>query len=276
MTERALSSDSENAILLEAISAARTSSGTSQPVAGGVVELTAASVQAQFKSAREMAAAGKSAEALTELLWCLDEGMVKVSSLSGIRASTLGTESSKLAQTYPPAAAALRECRDTAERRMAGDSTTRQPSADFALLNQMLGEVDKTLAAFNRVPPGDPRRVHLANPQLMSQLVEVQRYVEVMEVYPYARMSSMLSLSMKMPNVTGHPNPEAGLRRYRDQVLQTSARNLEVIVGAGDSKNARVFAQQVLLFNDIAATRTLLERHATRAGNPGFIVTVEK
>jgi len=270
ITQRALSSDADNGMLLEAISAARAHSGP-QAVAGGGVGLTAASVQARFKAAREMAAAGKSAEALAELLWCLDEGMVKVPSLSGVRVSFLGTELAKLALTYPPAAAALSERRDAAERAMAGASTARQPSVDFAFLNQALGEVDKTLAAFDRLPPGDPRRAYLANQQVMSRLVEVQRYAEVMEVYPYTRMSS--SLSIPMPNVNGHSDPEARLRRYRDSVVQRAASNLEVLVGAGDLKNARVFARQVLMLDDSITTRMLLERHAMRAGNPGFIET---
>lgn len=273
--QRARSSDADNAALLEAIAAARP--GATRPAAaGGAAELTAASVQARFKAARELAAAGKSAEALGEMLWCLDEGMVKVSNLSGIRASMLSTELQKLAKTFPPAAAALRERRDAAERTMADAPKERQPAADFALLNQTLDEVDKTLAAFDRLSPGDERRAHLANPQVMSRLVEGQRYAEVLEVYPYGRMSSMLSTSMRMPNVTGHPDPEGGLRRYREGVLQTSARNLEALLGAGDVKNAGVFAQQVLLFDDTPETRALLERHATRAGKAGFVATLGK
>lgn len=273
---RVRASDADTATLLEAIVAARALNATPLAKAGGAAELTTASVQARFKAARELAAAGKSAEALGELLWCLDEGMVKVASLSGIRASTLATELQKLAKTFPPAAAALRERRDAAQRKMAEASTERQPAADFALLNKTLGEEDRTLAAFDRFPPGDARRANLVNPQLMSRLVEAQRYAEVMEVYPYARMSSMLSLSMKMPNVTGHPDHEAGLRRYRDGVLQTSARNFEVLLGAGDLKNARVFAQQVLLFDDTPGTRALLESHAARAGKTGFVEALGK
>lgn len=273
--QRARSSDADNAALLEAIAAARP--GATRPAAaGGAAELTAASVQARFKAARELAAAGKSAEALGEMLWCLDEGMVKVSNLSGIRASMLSTELQKLAKTFPPAAAALRERRDAAERTLADAPKERQPAADFALLNQTLDEVDRTLATFDRLSPGDERRAHLANPQVMSRLVEGQRYAEVLEVYPYGRMSSMLSTSMRMPNVTGHPDPEGGLRRYREGVLQTSARNLEVLLGAGDVKNAGVFAQQVLLFDDTPETRALLERHATRAGKAGFVATLGK
>lgn len=273
--QRARSSDADNAALLEAIAAARP--GATRPAAaGGAAELTAASVQARFKAARELAAAGKSAEALGEMLWCLDEGMVKVSNLSGIRASMLSTELQKLAKTFPPAAAALRERRDAAERTMADAPKERQPAADFALLNQTLDEVDRTLATFDRLSPGDERRAHLANPQVMSRLVEGQRYAEVLEVYPYGRMSSMLSTSMRMPNVTGHPDPEGGLRRYREGVLQTSARNLEALLGAGDVKNAGVFAQQVLLFDDTPETRALLERHATRAGKAGFVATLGK
>lgn len=274
--QRARASDADNAALLEAIAAARPPGATRPAAAGGAAELTAASVQARFKAARELAAAGKSAEALGEMLWCLDEGMVKVSILAGIRGSTLSTELQKLAKIFPPAAAALRERRDAAERKMADAPQERQPAADFALLNQTLDEVEKTLAAFDRFSPGDERRAHLANPQVKSRLVEVQRYAEVMEVYPYARMSSSLSISMRMPNVTGHPDPEGGLRRYRESVVNSAARNFEVLVGAGDLKNAAVFAQQVLLFDDTAGTRALLERHATRAGKAGFVATLGK
>ncbi len=274
--QRARASDVDNASLLEAIAAARPPSALRPASASGAAELTTASVQARFKAARELAAAGKSAEALSEMLWCLDEGMVKVSILSGIRGSTLSTELQKLAKIFPPAASALRERRDAAERKMADAPKERQPAADFALLNQTLDEIDKTLAAFDRFPSGDERRAHLANQQVMSRLVDVQRYAEVLEVYPYARMSSMLSTMMRMPNVTGHPDPEGGLRRYREGVLQTSARNFEVLVGAGDLKNAGVFAQQVLLFDDTPGTRALLERHATRAGKAGFVATLGK
>ncbi len=273
--QRARSSDADNASLLEAIAAARPPGVTRPAPASGAGELTTASVQARFKAARELAAAGKSAEALAEMLWCLDEGMVKVSILSGVRNSVLGTELQKLARIFPPAAAALRERRDAAERKMADAPTERQPAADFALLNETLDEVDKNLAAFDRFPPGDERRAPLGT-RLMSRLVEAQRYAEAVEVYPYARMSSLLSMSTRMPNVTGHPDPEGGLRRYREGTLTSAARNFEVLVGAGDLKNARVFAQQVLLFDDSAGTRALLERHATRAGKAGFVGTLGK
>ena len=112
---------------------------------------------------------------------------------------------------------------------------------------------------------------HLAQAVTRRVFVDLARKAEGL-----ADREVLMSASMRMPNVTGHPDPEGGLRRYREGVLATAARNLETLLGAGDLRNAQVFGQQVLLFDDTAQTKALLERHATRAGKPGFVAGLAK
>src|SRR5688572_1360274 len=136
-------------------------------------------VQERYRNAQKLARDGKQAEALTEFLWCYDEGMVRVGSFRAVRSSFLVGEIGALAKSYPPAAEALRVRRDQAERGMIAGS--RQASREYAALNHALGENAKNLALFDRLTPDDPQHRELGS-RVYNELANAGRYKDAASV----------------------------------------------------------------------------------------------
>jgi hypothetical protein len=255
--QRAKAAEEDNAKLLHAIERARTSSNQAEVARAAAVPVTREMVQARFTRGRELLKSGDRAAALAELTWCYDEGMV-VGSFRGVRSSFLVGEIARLAKDYPPADTWLREKRAAAEKRMQASSGDREATLDFASITSAMGDRAGLLATFDAFPPGDERRAHLGV-RVFEPLLEARRYKDAAEARSFSLMNTMLSPG-------GESNASA-----RQSTIETAAKNIEVLAGAGDLERARTLMQRLFAIDASSETRAILQQHLTRAGQPQLL-----
>jgi RNA polymerase sigma factor (sigma-70 family) len=233
--------------------------------------VTRDAVEARYKHAQDLASRGDAAAALKEFLWCFDEGMPRVTGYGGVRTSFLLSEIAKLGEQYPDALAALRERRDKALQRMLASATDSDAAMEFSALNRALKQDQNTLAVFDQLPADDQRRQTLAS-SAYDQLVTAQRYGDALLGKSYAQISAQFEImAAERPLPANIPNPEMLRKAQYDYLISSTAKNVEVLAGAGDLEHARALAARVLAFDRSPEARTLLQQHAARAGQPELL-----
>jgi RNA polymerase sigma factor (sigma-70 family) len=234
--------------------------------------VTSGMVIARFKRAQDLVMnGGDPAEALRELIWCYDVGMPQISGMMGGVRPTSTLIFAKLGERYPAALDALRERRDKARERLRGSEFDHAVAAEFGSLNRALKDDAANLAVYDQLPPGDRRRNTLAF-YSRDFLVEQQRYEDALVGLPYAQMSGSFEREANEGTLPADlPIREEVRKQSRDRFIGTHAKNIEALAGAGDLANARVLAQRLLAYDNSDATRTLIQKHAERAGQPGLL-----
>lgn len=275
-TTRAQAAEEDNAKLLKAIESSASAQATAVAAANPPIAHDA--VQARYNKALELARSGNWEAALPELLWCYDEGMVRVSSFTGVRLSFLLSELAKLAQNYPPALAALEERRDAAQRRMQGNATDVQAARDFSSINHYLGQDAATLKYYDELPATDPRRPGLAGLSVYGILVDAQRYADAVQAQPYDRMLRLFTVTSAgvSERLTNAGLPAAAVASARQSVVESTAQSVEALAGAGDFVHARELANKIRTFDDSAETQATLQRHLVRAGHAELLTGADK
>ena len=268
---RAESADKDSAALLAVIDtmpAANKRETRTHPV-------TRDEVQARYQRAKELARSGDNEGALSEFLWCYDEGMVRVASFAGVRNSFLLRPLAELARKYPPALAALHERRDALEQRVMASATDWDAAVDYASLNRTLGEQDRNLSLLEKLPSGDPRRkTVLTFGGVLDQLVAARRYDEIVMVRGYDEMATSLDrITMTMPFPAGTPASLVETTRVlsHDRAIASAATDIEVLAGAGQLDRARELAGILFAYDSSPETRRIVQEHLRRAGHPELL-----
>lgn len=233
--------------------------------------VTSGMVQARWRRAQQLAKDGDPAEALKELIWCYDVGMVQISSMSGLRSSSATSALAKLGERYPQALEALRERRDKARKRVLADETDYTAASEFGSINRALKDDAANIALYDQMPPGDRRRGSLAFSS-REFLVDQQRYKDAIAGWSYSLMSSSFERGSNAESLPANlPNREEQQRQSRERFIVTTSRNIEVLAGSGDLANARTLAQRLLAYDNTETTKALIQKHAERAGQPGLL-----
>ncbi|MBI5767987.1 MAG: sigma-70 family RNA polymerase sigma factor [Verrucomicrobia bacterium] len=268
-TRRVAAAEAENARLLAAAEKLRAAPVDAAPAAHGA-PVTSGMVQARWRRAQELAKDGDPAEALQELLWCYDVGMVHVSSMLGVRLSSALSALAKLGERYPAALAALRERREKSRARVMADENDFSVAQEFGAINRALKDEATNLALFDQLPPGDRRRLPLSNSS-NSLLMEARRYKDAVEGRPYSMISSLFELRIKQTIAPNHPDPVGARQRNREAAITGAVKDIEMLAGAGDLAHARMLADRLLAFDSADSTKALIQKHADRAGQPALM-----
>lgn len=230
--------------------------------------ITSDLVQARYMRALDLSRNGRKEEALADFLWCLDDGMVRVPSFAGVRLSFLLGEIEKLGSS---GIAALQARRDEAQKRVFASASDFAAAMEFAAINRVLKEDDLTIAIYDQLPASDPRRRSLAS-GAYDQLVAGQRYGDAAQVRDYAFLLSAFESQIKERPLPGNaPKPEAMRQAQRTSAIAAAAKSIEVLAGAGKLAEARNLAERLLQFDGSATTKAVIQKHATRAGQPGLL-----
>lgn len=263
-SDRASAAEVDNATLISAIAQAQTAKAPAQ----ARPKPTVAEVQGRYNRARELARTGDPAEALRELLWCFDEGMVGISSFNGVRLSFVLSTIQELGAQNPAALAALRERRDRAQQRILSATADGAEIPDLVSLNRVLAEDQRTLAIFDQLPADDRRRQTMAI-YATELLLEHRRYQDVLAARSYATMSSQFEVTTQERALPANlPDPARTRALLRESAIKATLNNIEVLAGAGDVAHARTLAERLLAYDTSENTRTRLQQHAARAGRP--------
>ena len=231
--------------------------------------ITHKEVDARYDRAKELARAGAHAEALAEFLWCYDVGMVAVASFFGVRTSFLLSAIASLGKAYPPALQALRSRRDAVEHAIASDPGGAKGLSEYSSLNHYLKEDEKTLALFDQIPAGDPRRARMGL-SVSRLLAGAGRYAEALEAHPFDRMIELFDdvIQTCAPSHFSDEDKAELEQSIRGHAVRSAANNIEVLAGAGAFDAAREYVAKVLAYDDTLGTRSLLADAFARAGRP--------
>lgn len=225
--------------------------------------------QPHFDLARKLIAAGKSEEALKELLWCWDEGK-KDPEFVRIRTSMLPRELGRLARDYPPAREAMLSRRDQSRERALANKGGGTVIQELIALNKELRMEEDTLAVFDQLPADDRRRVTISIFSF-ELLVEKQRYGDALLFYrPESATMILESAKSRMEKPVAGISGEAAASSLRYAVART-AKTVECLAGSGRLEEARDLAARVLAVDDSEASKKILRDHAARAGQPDLL-----
>lgn len=115
----------------------------------------AAYAHSRYEQGREFLRTGKSAEALAEFLWCLEEEMRHGRDLQ--HTGAIYSSIAELSRSYPPAKAVLRARRDRAEaavRAGRADTVGIYDVWEVVILNNYLREQPRSRVLYDKLPPG--------------------------------------------------------------------------------------------------------------------------
>jgi hypothetical protein len=142
---------------------------------------------------------------------------------------------------------------------------------DFASLNSTLGDDARNLEAFDKLPAGDSRRAGLLV-RVYDQLITAQRYADAAAARPFAQMNQRFDQSaQERPLPPGIQNPDMLRKANRSYVVTTTAKDIEVLAGAGDLDRARTLTGKLLVYDGSEATKTIVQQHLKRAGHPELL-----
>lgn len=265
-SDRAAAAEADVDRLLAGIKSMQAAQVIATPAAPSPV--TREAVDARYKRGQELARNGQTVEALKEFLWCFEEGMPRVTGYTGVRLSFLLSDIQKLGSAGVPA---LQDLRDRAQQRILAGGKDFDAAADFGAINRVLKEDELTIAVYDQLPPGDERRRALAN-GAYEQFVSARRYSDAMLARNYGSMASLFEIQIQeRPLPANFPNPERIRQMQHDSAVESTAKNIEVLAGAGDLANARKLAAKLLAFDGSPETKASIQRHAERAGQAGLL-----
>ena len=206
---------------------------------------------------------GKYEEALTEYLWCFDEGMKQNLAYAGVRLSFLLSDIARLGAAYPPALEAMRKRRDAARERIVSeapqDASSRltfdiqklmdRPVLDYVALNRELGEKEKSLALYDQMRaehPGWPVTEELRS-QVEDQLRAAHRYAEIADKTDIEKEVDD-AIRLEAETKAGFPEEERDEFAAMDRqfLIQDIADYYEVLIGIGKHDAADRVARKAL------------------------------
>lgn len=220
-------------------------------------------VRARQQLANELTRNHKYEEALQEYLWLFDEGMKQDPGFAGVRTSFLTSDMGRLAARYEPAAAALRERRDAAKKRLLEDPDDRSAPGEFVALNDALGDNAANLAMFDRLPAGDRRRQGMGL-RVYRELAKAKRYRDALDAHSHRSMLGLFDALVG--NLDRSPEEMRG--RMRENALNSAMTDLEVLVGAGELNQARAMRERILSFDSSDETKAKISEVLKQTGQP--------
>ena len=225
---------------------------------------------ARMKLAEVLAQDGDGAASLKEYLWLFDDGMKKLDDFVGVRRSYLPMEIKSLGGDYPPALAALRARRDAAKKNLEAPGYTQDDARDFSAINWALGEPKVTMAFFDSVPGGDPRR-HMLGNLVFDELLKSRRYGDAVEAWPADNIRDQFDRGAKYawgPKPGGDAESQRSMREFQ---IKNAADGLEALAGSGKLDEARELIKRMRAVDDSPWVRAILRKHLERAGQAGLL-----
>jgi hypothetical protein len=137
---------------------------------------------------------------------------------------------------------------------------------DFSYLNEVLKENERTLIAFDRLSPDDPRRKFLST-WLYGLFAGAQRYDDAAKAMPYDLMLRQFDRDQEQTKQL-ETRASAINRPFRRDVAGRTAVNVEVLIGSGQLEAARALGAKILEFENSTETMRLLQTAAKRAERP--------
>lgn len=213
-----------------------------------------------IEQGKRLIAAGKAQEALDAYVKAYRE--VQPFRPGSSACQSLMSAMKHLARTFPPALSALERLRDDALQQLqARPSAPSELRFEVALLNERLGQGERTLALFDGLPTGDIQRTSLAR-IARDSFIKNRRYPDALLGKPFGEMVINFDAGIR------HLEKELDSSRQtmvRTSIVDQTLTNIEVLAGAGRADEARQLTEKLLAFDTSLATRARLDEHLARA-----------
>jgi hypothetical protein len=262
-TQRADVIEADNATLRDALGRAQAARAE---VAAKKSPMPREALEERFRTARNLGRSGDPAHALRELLWYWDEGLKQGDNATvPARRSGLAASLRDLAARHPPAREEMQRRRDALRARILASPGGDDWVPEYTALLRVLGEEPAVLGLLDQLPAGDRRRSTITI-YASDQLIAARRYAEAMEGKSAGPIFSLFESNARMASMStaksdGGPSSPA----------RSTARDIELLAGAGHVADARELAQRLLALDHSEGTRALIQRHAERAGQPDLL-----
>lgn len=168
-----------------------------------------------------------------------------------------------IGKNYAPAVDALREMRDGAMEKIRGGDNNRDLVAEASELNEHLHDAQSSMALYDLLPAGDPRR-QIVGMVAFNAFVDARRYTDAIVGKSYASMLHELEMGTRFEARMN----EGSKINHQDFVVGGTTRNIEALAGVGRTDEAKALAEKLLAYNSSDATRAAIKQHLERA-NPG-------
>lgn len=220
-------------------------------------------VDARYNLARNLLGRGEYAEALVEFEWLWTAIPTESPSMIGVRGSFMASQMTELARAHAPARERFAALRDE----------LREGDDDWIVLNEVVGDNDRTLAWFDRVKtsPAAGERLARSGFRLERRLTEAERWSDLAYLYPrpLAKIGDahdMYEMTSAMDAKRDRPADMRArhARRFQDQC----GRIVASLLAAGRADEAEQALQKAVGLDDSDEMREALVAWAVRVGQP--------
>ncbi|MFN7020253.1 MAG: thioredoxin family protein [Phycisphaerales bacterium] len=228
------------------------------------------SMQDRMANARNLVDRKQYAEATTEYIWLWNNIVKQEPAMTGVRGSFLASDIKRLTRLHRPAHAEFVKVRDAAEARLKGADKSWNDLDDWLVLNEMLGQTDKTLEWFDRVKndPEAQRTIQRYSFRLERLLEESGRLGDLgkMMKNPVAQLKTKQAMGQWMP-----PRADEEMRKQLEEVHLRMVRSdaatmYAALLLAGREQTAEELAAEAMKGDDTAEMRVALVRKAVDNG----------
>ena len=129
---------------------------------------------------------------------------------------------------------------------------------------------------FDQLAPDDTRRRSLGS-SIYDLLAGSGRYQDALQARPYGSMSSLFESRIQERELPANvPNSAQVGQVERNFAVISTAKDIEVLVGAGDLAHAKTLAERLLAYDGSDETKAVLQKSLTRAGHPELLAEPAK
>jgi len=208
--------------------------------------------------------------ALTEYLWCLDQGVAHNAAFESYRESFLLWDIARFGQKHPPALEALKErARKTEEELLAGQGTVAL-AHHFAVVNEACGMGADTYRVWSSIQESAELDNALADEMfdaVFKVLIAERRYDAIAAGVGdvFKRIDERVQRYWMNSQSMGEGVDEELAAILREQVVKDGARYYEAMLGSGQPDVAEKIVVKLLQFQDSGRTYAALIASAARA-----------
>lgn len=213
-------------------------------------------MQERLRFARTLARSGEHERALEEFVWLWDNMLKHESSMSGVRVSFMASDMERLAAEYAPAKERFTKMRDALADKIDSPTNGWEDLDDWVVLNEVVGESDKTLKWFDRVK-GETDWA----PGIQRVSFRLERLLQ--ERGGWKEMALLIRDPLAKLR-RDHAMLQRRLNRFRDNAAKTYAS----LLAADRDDDAQKVAAETIKLDDTPEVRMKLVEFALRANEP--------
>jgi len=226
--------------------------------------------------ADQLARDGKFTEAADEFAWLWQHMLEHDPAMLGVRTSFMAGSMTELAAKSPEAKQKFIALRDQTAVRLKAPEVDREAVKDFAVLNTVVGEPQRTVAWFRTVKD-DPRwrpaitQLTMTDDSLETSLADGGHWAEIASLYEdpakVIEMWHQIALEVPGPRAETKPGQDPAMQDVAAQTLHRRAGRMYAgLLAAGREEDAKKFAARAREIDDSLGMFRALMLTALKAG----------